>query len=160
MIVGRIVAPWGLRGGVKVERHTDSLTRFSPGSVLYLNGQRAAVVRARSTKAGVSLELDAVSDRTQAESLVGSYLTVPRQAIEALPDGSYYHFQIIGIGVWTEGGEHIGAVKQILNTGSNDVYVVRDEAGKEVLVPAVEGVVLQVSPAASRMVVRLIEGMT
>lgn len=63
------------------------------------------------------------------------------------------------MGVWSEDGEYLGAVTQVLSTGANDVYVVRDAGQKEVLIPALEDVVLEVNPAEGRMVVRLPEGL-
>ena len=138
---------------------TDFSRRFSPGSVLYLEGRPSRVVRARKIKGGLRVHLDLVNDRTHAESLRGALLTVPRDEVPPLPEGSYYHFQIVGIDVWTEGGECLGTVREILPTGGNDVYVVRDADGKEVLLPALEGVVRQVDLEANRMVVSLPEGL-
>ena len=103
--------------------------------------------------------LDLVNNRTHAESLRGAILTISRDEVGPLPEGSYYHFQVIGIGVWTEDGEFLGEVRQILPTGVNDVYVVRDSGEKEVLVPSLESVVLDVDLGENRMVVRLPEGL-
>ena len=76
------------------------------------------------------------------------------------PDGSYYHFQVIDMDVVSEDGEPMGKVAEILTTGSNDVYVVRDPSSKDVLVPAIADVVLSVDPDQNRMIVRLPDGLT
>ena len=155
VVVGRVVSAWGLRGGVHVESHTDSETRFLTGGSLYLNGQVARILRSRVNGTRVSLEVDVVTDRDKAESLVGTLITVPVNSIEELPEGSYYHFQIIGIEVWTKFEERLGLVKQILRTGSNDVYIVRDGVGKETLVPALRSFILEIDMKGNRMVVEL-----
>lgn len=155
VIVGRVVSPWGLRGGVHVESHTDSETRFLTGGSLYLNGQVARILRSSVNGKRVSLEFDSITDRNKAESLVGTFITVPVKSIEKLPEDSYYHFQIIGIEVRTEFEERLGVVKQILRTGSNDVYLVRDGVGKETLVPALRSFILEIDTKGNRMVVKL-----
>ena len=159
VIVGQIGGPWGLRGDLKVQVLTDLLSRFSPGSVLHLKGQPTRVERSRPAKGGILVKLDTISDRTEAESVRGLLLTVPRSDVEPPPEGSYYHFQIIGIGVWSEQGEYLGNVKEILSTGGNDVYVLSGSGRKELLIPALEDVVLEVDLGQSRMTVRLPEGL-
>ena len=154
-----IAGPWGIRGHIKVVSLTENSGRFAPNSVLYFNGRPTVVTHARTDKRGVVLKLDVANDRTEADLLRGGLLTVPRNDVTPLPEGSYYHFQIIDIGVWTEEGEYLGQVKDILSTGSNDVYVVRDDDSKEVLVPALKSVIQDLSPERGRMVVRLPEGL-
>ncbi len=117
------------------------------------------MVRSRQHKGSLVVKLDLVNDRTHAQSLRGKDLTIHERELRTLPGGSYYYFQIIGIGVWTEDGEYLGDVKEILSTGSNDVYLVRGGGDKDVLVPSLEGVVLEVSLDQKRMVVRLPEGL-
>ena len=160
VVVGRIVGAWGLRGEVKVQTHTDNPKRLSVGGRVFLSGRPTTIERAARTKAGLRLKLDLAGDRTQAEELRGLLLTVPRADVAPLPEGSYYHFQIIDMDVLSEDGEPIGRVGEILATGSNDVYVVKDSGRKDVLIPAVAGVVLKVDPDQNRMIVRLPEGLT
>ena len=155
VVVGRIKGPRGLRGELRVELLTDVETRFSPGSVLYLDGRPTRVERSRSVKGGLVVKLDTVNDRTAAESLRQIYLTIPASQVAPLPESAYYHFQIIDMGVWTDEGEFLGNVKEIIPTGSNDVYVVRDEERTETLVPALGDVVLEVDLERNRMTVRL-----
>lgn len=159
VIVGKVTGAWGLDGYLKVETLTDLPERFSPGSRLLLAGKVVKVVQALRVKAGLRVRLDSVNDRTHAESLRGAFLTVPRSEVKSLPEGTYYHFQIIDIAVWTEDGEHLGQVEQILEAGGADVYVVRGGSRAEVLLPATPDVVLEVNPTENRMVVRLPEGL-
>ena len=103
------------------------------------------------------VRLDTVGDRTTAETLRGSHLAVAREDVDTAPPGSYYHYQIIDMDVLAENGSSLGQVVQIIPTGSNDVYVVRDGEGNETLVPALADVLLEVDPERGRMVVRLPE---
>jgi len=158
-VVGRVLGAWGIRGDVTVEPHSDVPERFSPGSLLYMNGSPTRVLMSRPHKGRLVVRLDHVADRTEAESLRGASLAVPGEQVGPLPEGSYYHFEILGLGVWTDDGEHLGKVHEILATGSNDVYVVQDSDGQQLLVPALGDVVVSIAPEQGRMVVRLPEGL-
>ena len=158
VVVGRVLGPWGVRGDLRVEPHSDSRERFSPGSRVYLDGAETTVLDSRPHRGGLVVRLEAVPDRNAAEKLKGASLTVPRDQVEPLPDGSYYYFQIIGLSVRTDAGEELGEVREVLATGSNDVYVVRGPAGER-LVPALGDVVLDVDLDRGQMTVSLPEGL-
>ena len=158
VVVGRVLGAWGIRGDVRVEPHSDSRERFSPGSRVYLNGVETAVVSSRPHRGGLVMRLESVADRTAAEALKGAALTVPREQVGPLPDGSYYYFQIIGLRVRTDDGEELGEVREVLATGGNDVYVVRGPAGER-LFPALSDVVLDVDLDRGVMTVSLPEGL-
>ena len=143
IVVGTVVGAFGIGGGIKVKSLTDSPGRFLAGNTLYLDGQLMRLEDAKWNSHGVVLKLDLVNDRTHAQSLNGAALTISATEVEPLAEGSYYHFEIIGIGIWTEDTEYLGKVKEILVTGSNDVYVV-DYSGKELLIPAIKSVILNV----------------
>ncbi len=157
--VGRIVAPWGVRGDLRVEPVTDNPKRYRPGSVLRLRGRPTKVVRSRESGRRLVVKLEGVDDRNAAEALRGELLTIRPEEAPPLGDGAYYHFQIIGMGVFDERGSRLGEVTGILRTGGNDVYEVRDGEGREVLAPAIADVVLDVDTERGRMTVRLPEGL-
>ena len=158
--MGQIKGSWGLRGDLKVESLTDSPSRFSPGSVLYLNGAPTKVERSRSAKGSLLVKLDSVTDRATGEKLRGRFLTVPRSEVQPLAEDTYYHFEIIGLSVWSDEGELLGQVRDILQTGSNDIYVVVDcTSRKELLIPARTEVVREVSVTDGKMTVRLPDGL-
>ena len=156
--MGRVIGPWGTRGELKVDVLTDSPARYSPGSVLYLGDDPTRVESSHSLKGRLRVKLDSVNDRTRAESLRGCLLSVPRRDVASLPEGSYYHFQLLDMDVWSEQGERLGRIKEIIVTGSNDVYVVERDR-KDLLIPALSGVVLDVDPDRNRMTVNLPEGL-
>ena len=159
VVVGRIRSAWGLRGDVSVEVLSDAPNRFAPGSVLRLKGKQVRVERSRKGKRGLLVKLDAANDRTQAETLRGEELTVLPEQVEPLPDGMYYHFQILDMRVVTEDGERLGTVSEIIVTGGNDVYVVHEEGRRDILIPALPDVVLDVDVEGGVMTVSLPDGL-
>ncbi len=157
-IVGVVVGSWGNRGEVRVQPHTDNPRRFTKGDRLMAAG-RALLSEGRRLHKGMPLvKFQGIDSREDAELLTGVELEVPVEQVPPLPDGTYYHFQILDMEVWTSGGELLGIVEDILSTGSNDVYVVRTGDG-EVLVPAIEDVVLQVDVDGGRLKVDLPDGL-
>lgn len=159
IVVGRIRSAWGLRGDVGVEVLSDVPTRFDVGSVLHLRGKPMRIERSRRSKRGLLVKFDAVHDRTQADALRGEELTVPPDQLDPLPEGVYYHFQIIGMQVESRDGEPLGVVKEIITTGGNDVYVIAKQGRRDVLIPAIPDVVLNVDLAKNLMLVDLPDGL-
>lgn len=161
--IGEVVNTHGHRGAVRVLPLTDFPERFRDLDevVLTRNGERVTmhVERVAFQKRFVILSFREVPDMSAAERLRGALLQIPRDQVRPLPEGCYYLFEIVGLQVITSDGEPLGTVVDVLQTGANDVYVVRDEAGRELLIPALKSVVLQISPEASRMVVALPEGL-
>jgi 16S rRNA processing protein RimM len=94
-----------------------------------------------------------------AEAYRDADLQVRLEDAAPLPEGVYYHWQILGLQVVTEQGESLGELVEILETGANDVYVVRDAEGRERLLPAIRSVVAQVDEQAGRLVVRPLPGL-
>lgn len=159
VLVGRVVGLWGLKGDLKIQVLTDFPERFSPGSSLLINGERATVERSRPSKGGLLVKLDLAADRTQAEGLRGRDLTVPIDEVSQLPPGSYYYFQIIGMSAWNEEGEQLGEVQEILPGGGTEVYVIKRTDGHAILLPARSDVILDVNIDESRMTVRVPKGL-
>ena len=159
VVIGHVTGSWGLRGDVKVQPQTDFPERFSAGSGLHVDGRRETVVSARPYRGGYVIRLTGVTDRTAADSMRGALLTVPEDEIAPLPEDSYYHFQLIDMRVFSDEGESLGVIVEILDTSANDVYVVRDDAGAEVLIPAIRETVLDVDVDGGRMTVHLAPGL-
>ena len=121
-----------------------------------------AVVRARvvphTRGAQVILHLEGIADREAADALRGWLVQVPEDEAWKLPKGQYYWHQIIGLDVVTQDGRRLGTVSDILETGANDVYVVKRD-GSDLLLPAIKDVVKSISPERGEMVVELLPGM-
>ncbi len=158
VLVGRIRSAWGLRGDVSVEVFSDAPHRFAPGSILRMRGKPVRVEHSRRHKRGLLVKLDAAHDRTQAEALRGEDLTILPHEAAPLPDGEYYHFQILGMCVQADDGEQLGTIGEIIVTGSNDVYVIRASGRRDILIPAIPDVVLKVDISANLMTVSLLDG--
>ncbi len=152
--VGRVVSVRGVHGELVVEPLTDFADRFAPGSRLWLQGRPLDVERSSTRRGQVLLALGGIENRDQAEALRGALLEVPESELRELEPGTYYRFQLIGMAVFDPAGHRLGTLADILPTGSNDVYVVRD-GDRELLVPALDDVVLEVDVAGGRMVVDL-----
>ena len=158
-MVGRVTGSWGLRGDVKVQPQTDFPERFSQGSELHINGRRETVVSARPSRGVYVIRLSGVTNRTEADSMRGALLTVPEDNLAPLPEDTYYHFQLIDMEVFSDEGESLGVIVEILDTSANDVYVIRGEAGPDLLIPAIREVVLSVDVDGERMTVHLPPGL-
>jgi 16S rRNA processing protein RimM len=103
------------------------------------------------------LELNGCATREAAESWRSAEVRVAAEQVEALPPGTYFHWQILGLTVLTDEGQVLGQVTEILSTGANDVYVVRGE--RELLLPATAEVVREVDSAGGKMIVHLLPGL-
>ncbi|MDA0770185.1 MAG: ribosome maturation factor RimM [Chloroflexi bacterium] len=159
VVVGHIRGGWGIKGEIKVELLSDAPTRFADNSVVHLKGKPVKVEHSRRSKGILLVKLASVRDRTTADSLRGQLLTVPEADAEPLPNGAYYYFQIMEMPVQTADGEKLGRIVEIIETGANDVYVVRLEGRRDILVPALEDVILSVDLEGDGMTVQLPEGL-
>lgn len=157
--IGKIVAPHGVRGDVRVIPLTDFPDRFSKlKDVLLDDGQILTVQQAKFHKQFVLLKFSGVDDMNAAEKLRGKKIQVRREDAAVLPEGNYYIFDIIGLKVYTADDEYLGTVTDVLQTGSNDVYVTeRPEEDQPLLIPALKKVVSNIDIKAGRMTVKLQE---
>lgn len=156
--IGRVVAPWGVHGEIKVEALTDFPERFSPKRDVRINKKTMAIEGCRWHRGKALLKLAGIDNIEGAEKLRGQFLEIPQSQINPLAENEYYQFQILGLNVWTADNEFLGKIERIISTGSNDVYVVSTEDG-EVLIPSIEDVVKSVDLDAGRMTVEAIEGL-
>ena len=143
VLVGKVLAPIGVRGEVKVDVHSDVSYRYSPGAVLYIDGSSFPVVSCRTTPRVMVVLFGGVDSRAAAETLRGKTICVPESDVPSLPEGTYYHYEVVGMRVFTIDGDDLGTVTEILVTGANDVFVVSGDRGEK-LVPALAGVVVGV----------------
>lgn len=156
--VGKIVAPHGVRGDVRVAILTDFPDRFHKLRTVHLdNGMILTVEGARRHKQFVLLKFKGFDTMSAAEQLRGQLIKVTREDVVVLPAGHYYFFDIIGLTVYTEAGENLGTITDILQTGSNDVYVTEGPGKKTLLIPALKEVVRHIDIPGKQMVVKLQE---
>lgn len=157
--VGRVERPWGLRGHLKVLPLTDFPERFAPGARVFLNGQARTVVSARWQKGRVYLEIHGVSDEAAADALRGLLLEVPEAERAPLAADEFYLDEIEGCRVYDRDGDLLGTVREVLRPGANDVYVVARPGQRDLLLPAIHEVIVEVDVERRRLVVELLEGL-
>ncbi len=166
LAVGQIVGAHGIRGELKVELLTQDPHRFGKLERVFvgLEGQEPVpwpLEAYRLHKGRALLKLGQCNDRNTAETLRGYLIQVPFEEAIPLEEDEYYEHQILDLNVWTVTGEHLGQVVDIIYTGANEVYVVRpvDPHRRELLIPAIGDVIVEVDLEASRLVVELPAGL-
>jgi len=164
--VGKVVNTHGIRGELKVWPHTDfPSVRFKKGSRLLLRspetGETIPVVveGAREQKSLFLLKFKGYDDINQVEKYKGWELKVGAEERVPLEEGEYYVRDIVGCTVVTEEGQELGTITEVLYPGANDVWVVKRPNGKELLLPVIGEVVLEVDVPARLVTVRLMEGL-
>ena len=165
--IGKIVGAHGIKGVLKVFSHTESASRYESGLSLHLKdtdgGENVFKIKwAKPHSKVILLSLEGITNRNQADGLIGSEIFVSRDLLEELEEGTYYWSDIIGLSVFSIDDEYIGRVTSIIETGSNDVYVVtcpEDHDVEEVLVPALAWVVKTIDLDKKSMTVDLPEGL-
>jgi len=162
--IGHIVAPFGIRGELRVHLMTDIPDRFAQLETIYLGPEhtprRILAVRPHKGET-VVLRLQGVDDANTADTLRKVALMIPLSQLAKLPADSYYHHDILGLQVVTLKGQSIGTIVDIIATGGNDVYVIRGEngGGKENLIPAIKDVVKQIDLIRRMMYIDPIQGL-
>ncbi|HEY0826593.1 MAG TPA: ribosome maturation factor RimM [Bacilli bacterium] len=173
--VGKIVNTHGIKGELKILSQTDfPETRFKQGSKLTLFKSEQSekpelspahkplfleVESSRAHKNVYIIKFKGFSDINEAEKYKGLVLKVSEEFLMELPQDEYYFHEIIGCQVHTEEGAVLGTVTEILATGANDVWVVSRTAGKPLLIPVIDDVVIHVNVGEKQVVIRLMEGM-
>ena len=162
--IGLIVAPFGIRGEIKVFSLSDIPDRFTQLKAIYLqrdNRHIAYTIKTVRPYKGdmVILKLEGIDDANAVEDLRNLSIVIPMDELAKLPPDSYYLHDIIGLHVTTLNGQQLGAIVDVIATGSNDVYIVKSEEGREVLIPAIKDVVKQVDLIRQMMYIDPIKGL-
>ncbi|WP_161975410.1 ribosome maturation factor RimM [Tengunoibacter tsumagoiensis] len=145
--IGTIVAPFGIRGEMKVFPLSDVPDRFAALRTIYFSSDYSAhkIDAVRPYKANMLVvKLADLHDATAVEQLRNVALLIPVSEMAQLPPDSYYHHDIVGLQVITVSGRELGKIIDIMQTGSNDVYVIKGHDGKQILIPALKDVVKQI----------------
>ena len=143
--VGQIVNTFGIKGFVKVKPFTDDLKRFEElKSVLVVKNKELIEMQIEDVmykQTVVLLKLKGINSIEEAEQYKGCYLKIRRADARKLPEDTYFIADLIGLNVYTEEGELLGKVDDIYNNKSNDIYVVKNELGKQILLPGIQKVI-------------------
>jgi len=166
LLLGRVLRPHGVRGELRLELITAYPERVAEGMRVFLghdpedaaSAEKHRVARVRRHQQYLILELEGISDRDAADAYRDYYVMVPLEEAIPLEEGEFYLFQTLGLDVVTDDGESLGQVSDVIETGANDVYVVRGPKG-EILLPDIEECILKVDIATNQMIVHLMEGL-
>lgn len=148
-----------MRGEVLIEPLTDDYDRFNRLDAVQLEGDPIVELRLAGVhphKGRLLLRFQGIENRNQAEELAGKYLSVTSNELVALPENSYFHFELVGMQVYTEEGTLLGEIREVLNMPANDIWVVAGE--QEIMIPAIKEFVLEVDRDSRKVTVRLIAG--
>lgn len=161
--IGQIVNTFGIKGMVKVKPFTDDINRFDRLETIYIKNKKGKkeykIQEVKYHKQMVMLKLEGIENPEEAETLRESYLLIDRDKEEPLEEGTYYIVDLLGLEVFSDEGELLGKVDDIFNTGSNDIYVVKDELGKQILLPGTSEVIKDVDLEQGKITVHLIPGL-
>ncbi|HBG47831.1 MAG TPA: 16S rRNA processing protein RimM [Deltaproteobacteria bacterium] len=160
VLIAKITGVHGLKGEVKAvaygvldDIHWDTVILAGKG-----RHEARRVVRARKHKGGWIIELEGCHDRSAAEALVGLEISVKKSELPETAEDEYYYFDLIGMEVYTDESRYIGRVTNVISTGGNDVLETTGPCG-DVLIPAIESVIVSVDTGTRKITIRLIEGL-
>lgn len=161
--IGQIVNTSGLKGVIKVKPFTDDITKFNNFKTIYILLKKELkefkIEQVRLNKNMVFLKLEGIDTIEEAEKYRNLYLKIKRDKDEKLEKDTYYIVDILGCKVYTEEQIELGKVGDVFSTGSNDVYVVKNEMGKQILLPAIKEVIKNVDIENKTIIVHLLEGL-
>ena len=161
--IGQIVNTNGLKGVVKVNPFTDDISKFEELKYVYIQLKselkKVKIEQVRYNKNQVLLKLEGIDSIEEAEKYRNFYLKTEKESQEDLGEDTYYIVDLIGLDVYSDKNEYLGKIEDVFPTGSNDVYVVKDNLGKQILIPAIADVVKKVDLKNKKMIINLIPGL-
>ena len=163
IVIGKVVSTQGNKGEVNVLPLTESIDRFKNLDNVFLRNKNSQTVlnieKIRIKKETVILKLKDIENIEEAKMIVGSFLEVERKNAVKLPKDTYFIFEIIGLEVYTENNIFLGKVENVISTGSNDIYIVKDKNEKELFIPAIREVVKNVNLEKKRITINMVDGL-
>ena len=161
--IGQIVNTNGLKGFLKVKPLTDDITRFEKLKTIYIQKAKELIEfkiqEVKYNKQSVLLKLEGIDDITEAEKYKNFYIKISKENAVELETNSYFIVDIIGCQVYTDENEYLGNVVDVFQTGSNDVYTLKNSEGKEILIPAIKEVIKNVDIKNKKIVIHLMDGL-
>ena len=159
IIIGKIVNAVGLKGEVKVYCYTDRNERFEELERVYVEDTPYPIANVRYQANVAILRLEGIDDRNQAEAQKGKNVSILESDLERLPEDTYYVRDLLGIAVADEEGRVLGSLSDVVQSSAQDLYEIKLESGKKILLPAVREFVLSVDMENRTMNVKLPEGL-
>ncbi len=161
--VGQIVNTFGVKGMLKVKPFTDDVERFEELKKVYIckkeKLEEVEIEEVKYHKDMVLLKVKGIDDMNEAEKVKGLYLKIDRKNAKKLPKDTYFIADLLGLEVYSDKEELLGKVEDIFRTGANDVYVVKDEKGKQLLLPGIPEVIKEIDLEKEKIIVHLLKGL-
>ena len=161
--VGQIVNTFGIKGFLKVKPFTDDLRRFEElENVLVEKNKELLEMKIEDVKyqnSIILLKLKEINDINTAEKFKGCYIKIERENAKKLPKNTYFIADLIGLDVYTDKGELLGKITDIYDNKSSDIYVVKDNFGKQILLPGIKDVIKQIDIEEEKIIVHLLKGL-
>ena len=161
LAVGRFGKPHGIHGEISMQVYTDFPERLTPGPLVYIGPerrpQRLQSVRWHGNR--LLIKFADYADREAVGELRNQWVLVPAEDSPPLPEGEYYHHELIGLEVRSAAGEVYGQITEILQTGANDVFIIRPAGGKELLIPWTDEVIQDVDLSAGVVTIQMLPGL-
>lgn len=161
--IGQIVNTFGIKGMVKVKPFTDDITRYDYLEKVYVKANKIRkeyiIEEVKYHKDMVLIKFKGIDRLEDAELLRNLYLEVNRSEEPDLDEGTYYIVDLLGLDVYSDEGNLLGKIDDIYNNGSSDIYVIKDELGKQLLLPAISDVIKDINLQDKKMIVHILKGL-
>lgn len=161
--VGQIVNTFGIKGFVKIYPYVDDITRFDNLKKVHIKSKKEEkelqIEEVKYQKNMVLVKFKGIETVENAEKLRNSFVEIDRADAIPLEEGQYFIADLLGLDVFLDTGEKLGVLEDIYNTGSSDIYVVKNELGKQFLLPYIDEVIKQINLEEGKIIVHIIEGL-
>jgi 16S rRNA processing protein RimM len=161
LVIGKLGRPHGIHGEILMVVYTDFPERIQPGVTFYVGPrfQAMKLLKHRPHTRGLLVKFESYHVREEAAELRNQLVHVRTSDRPPLEQGEYYHHQLLGLEVVEENDQPLGTLSSIIETGANEVYVVRDQKGAEILVPAIDSVILDIDLDRKQIRIHLLPGL-
>jgi 16S rRNA processing protein RimM len=161
LVIGFLRRPHGVSGEIIMDIHTDFPDRIKSGKKVLVGEKHQPLTldTVRPHANGLLVSLRGVNTPEEAGKYRNQWVYVKASEVPPLPEGQHYKYELVGLDVVEDNGTPLGKLVEILETGANDVYIVRDDSGKEILLPAIPAVILNLDMDQRVMKVHLLEGL-
>ena len=155
LTVGKLLRSHGVNGFILISVITHFPERLVPGKVIYAgkNYQPLTIEKVQGHRDRLMIKFQGIEDKESVAAYTNQMVYVNSRELPMLPEGEYYHHQLLGLQVFNKEGQQLGTLEEILETGANDVYLVKTFSGEEILLPAIDGVVVEIDLVNHTMLV-------
>jgi len=155
LVLGKLRRAHGVMGEIPLEIYTHMLELLAPESLVYVGEEHHPYIieRVRYKNELLLLKFYEINDRTRVSTLTNELVYVAVDQLPPLSEDEFYLHELIGLDVYQVDGKYLGILREILETGANDVYLIEDDEGKEILIPATEEMILEIDPEQGKMIV-------